>query len=189
MNCSRAITLLNLYVDGRLPARRFAALEQHVGDCAACRAELTRLELITSSLAEAPLVAEPERLTTLILARIAGYEANRARAEANRARTHERSFAPRWGDAVLAAVLASLTTLLFVFLDPHLRAGILANVSSVGVQFSTLISTSGQGASGWIVWSVWIGAGCALAVWLAGAQVRSTWRRSLAQRIPQLRQP
>lgn len=182
MKCSRARTLLNLYVDGRLSASRFAALEAHLGDCAACRAELTHLELVTRSLAEAPFVAEPERLTTLILARIAGYEANRAHA-------HERSFAPRWGDAVLAAVLASLTTLLFVFLDPHLRVGILANVSSVGAQLSTLVSTPGQGALGWLVWSVWIGAGCVLAVWLAGAQVRSTWRRSLAERIPQLRQP
>lgn len=184
MKCSRARTLLNLYVDGRLSASRFAALEAHLGDCAACRAELTHLELVTRSLAEAPFVAEPERLTTLILARIAGYEANRARA-----RAHERSFAPRWGDAVLAAVLASLTTLLFVFLDPHLRVGILANVSSVGAQLSTLVSTPGQGALDWLVWSVWIGAGCVLAVWLAGAQVRSTWRRSLAERIPQLRQP
>jgi anti-sigma factor RsiW len=182
MKCSRALTLLNLYVDGRLSASRFAALEQHLGDCAACRAELTHLELVTRSLAEAPIVAEPERLTTLILARIAGYEANRARA-------HERSFAPRWGDAVLAGVLASLTTLLFVFLDPHLRAGILANVSAVGVQLSTLVAAPGTRASGWLVWSVWIGAGCVLTVWLAGAQVRSTWRRSLVQHIPQLRQP
>jgi hypothetical protein len=86
-------------------------------------------------------------------------------------------------------VLASLTTLLFVFLDPHLRAGILTNVSSIGAQLSTVVSAPGQGALGWLVWSVWIGAGCVLAVWLAGAQVRSTWRRSLAERIPQLRQP
>jgi anti-sigma factor RsiW len=182
MKCSRAKTLLNLYVDGRLPLRRFAALEDHLRGCDACHEELAHLELVTRSLAETPLIAEPERLTSLILARIAGYEAKRTRAR-------ERAFAPRWGDAVLAAVLASLTTLLFVFLDPHLRPGILSGMASFVGQLSSLASAPGNGASAWLVWMIWIGAGCVLTLWLAGAQLRSSWRRSLAQRIPQLRQP
>ena len=182
MTCSRALHLLNLYVDGRLPMRRFAALEEHLGGCAACRAELTHLELVTDSLRETQLVAEPEGLTGLILARIAGYEVNRVR-------TRERAFALRWADAVLAAVLASLTTLLFVFLDPHLRPDVLLGFSTVGAHLSGLVSTPGSGASAWFHWMVWVGAGCVLTIWLAGAQLRASWRRSLTQRIPQLRQP
>ena len=182
MKCSRAMLFLNLYVDGRLPLRRFAALEEHLRECAACRAELAHLELVASSLARTALVAEPEGLTALILARIAGFEANRAR-------SRERTFVLRWGDAVLAAVLASLTTLVFVFLDPHLRPGILSGIASFGGQLSSLASAPGTGASALLVWMVWIGAGCVLTLCLAGAQLRSTWRRSLAQRIPQLRQP
>lgn len=182
MKCSRAMILLNLYVDGRLPLRRFAALEDHLRECAACSEELCHLELVARALVESPLAAEPEGLTALILARIAGFEVNRAR-------SGERAFAPRWGDAVLAAVLASLTTLLFVFLDPHLRPGILSGLATLGGHLSSVAAASGTGASALLVWTVWIAAGCVLTLWLAGAQLRSTWRRSLAQHIPQLRQP
>lgn len=182
MKCSRAMIFLNLYVDGRMPTGRFAAVEEHLSECAACRNELAHLEMVATSLAEAPFVAEPERLTTLILARIAGYEANRARAR-------ERAFAPRWGDAVLAATLASLTTLLFVFLDPHLRLSILSNLAAFGARVTTLAATPDSGLSAWLLWMAWIGAGCVLTLWLAGAQVRSSWRRTLTHRIPQLRQP
>lgn len=178
MTCLRAKMLLNLYVDGRLPLRRFAILEDHLRDCAACRAELAHLELVAQALAETAPVAEPEGLTALILARIAGYEVGRAR-------SREWAFALRWGDAMLAAVLASLTTLVFVFLDPHLRTGIFAGLAAFRDQFAG----PGTSVSAWLVWLVWIGVGCVLTLWLAGAQLRTSWRRSLSQRIPQLRQP
>ena len=46
----------------------------------------------------------------------------------------------------------------------------------------------GPGSIAWLAWLVWITAGVALTLWLAGREVRAAWRRSLAQRLPSLPQ-
>ncbi len=181
MNCSRAEKWLNLYVDGQLDVRRLPVLEEHVHTCVACRARLDVFEAVRESLADYQPVAEPPGLTERILARIAAFEASRVA-------TPARQFGLRWADGLLAAVLATLTTLLFVLLDPSLRASLPQDISHAFPGVVALLNTSGPGSIAWVAWIVWVTAGLALTVWFAGAEVRSSWRRSLSERIPQFPQ-
>src|SRR5262245_19009115 len=106
MRCGQARGQLHQYIDGRLPATRLGALEGQLAECAACRRELLLLEAIGKAVAGDVWQPEPPHLTALILARVATYEAERRGVPAH-ARAKTRSgFAPRWGDAVLAGVLA-----------------------------------------------------------------------------------
>ena len=197
ITCARARGWLNLYVDGRLPLGRLRALEEHVLGCAACRRELVMLEGIHEALrgdaveaAEAP--PEPAELHTLIMARIAAYEAlrreTRVAVAAAKAVSAGASFGLRWADALLAAALATLSTLVFVLLDPGLRTVMAATLLRSFPGVAALLSAPGPGAVAWAAWLVWIVAGVGLALLFAGAEVRMQWRRSLAARLPQLPQ-
>ena len=42
---------------------------------------------------------------------------------------------------------------------------------------ATLIQAEGPGSIPWIAWIIWITAGVGLTLWLAGAEVRATWKR------------
>jgi anti-sigma factor RsiW len=181
MNCSRAERWLNLYVDGRLDARRLPALEDHILACAHCRTELALFESIHESLVDLQAATEPDGLTERILDRIAAYESRRVAAQA-------RAFSLRWSDGLLAALLASVTTLLFVLLDPPLRASVPQALSHAFPGVFELLTTTGPGSIAWVAWIVWVAAGLMLAIWFAGAEVRSSWRRSLSQRMPQFPQ-
>ncbi len=198
ITCARARGWLNLYVDGRLPLGRLRALEAHVLGCAACRRELVMLEGIREALrgdaAEAETAPEPAELHALIVARIAAYEARRREARAAVAAAKVAgagmgaSFGLRWADALLAAALATLSTLLFVLLDPGLRAVVPATLLRSFPGMAALLSAPGPGAVAWAAWLVWIVAGVGLALLFAGAEVRMQWRRALAARLPQLPQ-
>jgi anti-sigma factor RsiW len=201
ITCARARGWLNLYVDGRLPLGRLRTLEEHVLGCAACRRELVMLEGIREALREdaaeaAETAPEPAELHALIVARIATYEARRreARAAVAAAKVATRSagagasFGLRWADALLAATLATLSTLVFVLLDPGLRAAVPAALLRSFPVVAALLNAPGPGAVAWAAWLVWIVAGVGLALLFAGAEVRMQWRRSLAARLPQLPQ-
>lgn len=200
ITCARARGWLNLYVDGRLPLGRLRALEAHVLGCAACRRELMMLEGIREALredaaeAEAEAAPEPAELHALIVARIAAYETRRREARAAVAAAKVAgagmgaSFGLRWADALLAAALATLSTLVFVLLDPGLRAVVPAALLRSFPGVAALLSAPGPGAVAWAAWLVWIVAGVGLALLFAGAEVRMQWRRALAARLPQLPQ-
>lgn len=179
ISCARARYWLQLYVDERLDVRRLPVLEQHLGACAACRAELTALETIRGALAPTNLEREPANLTLQIMARVAAVESRRAHA-----RTAARPFAVRWGDALLAALLASVATLSFVLLDPTLRATLPAVFMRSFPHVAALLTAPGPGSIAWVAWFVWVATGLGLAIWFAGAEARSTWRRSLSERVP-----
>lgn len=182
MTCTHASRQIQLYVDGRLAPRALAPLEAHLAGCAACRAELEALEMICASLVELPLEPEPRNLTALVLARVAGYEAQRTR-------ERERQFSLHWADALLAALLASVATLGFVLLDPALRATFPAAFSHAFPALVSLLGAPGPGSIAWIAWIVWVFAGLGLAVWFAGSEARATWRRSITERIPREHMP
>lgn len=187
LSCSRARYWLQLYVDGRLDLRRLPPLEEHLNACAACRGELAVLETIRSALEQPNLEREPANLTAQILARVAAAEARRTRAAA-------RPFGLRWGDALLAALLASIATLSFVLFDPTLRATLPAAFMRSFPSVALWLTAPGPGSIAWIAWIVWVVTGLSLAIWFAGAEARSTWRRSLSDRVPrqllaQLREP
>lgn len=179
MSCSRARIWLQLYIDERLDVRRLSALERHLDTCTACRKELTALEAIRGALAPTNLEREPANLTAQILARVAAVELRRARA-----RAVSRPFAVRWGDALLAALFASIATLSFVLLDPTLRATLPAVFTHSFPVIASLLLAPGPDSIAWIAWIVWVSSGLTLAVWFAGAEARSSWRRSVSGRVP-----
>ena len=178
MNCDRAQKDLQLYIDGRLDQRRFSLLEIHLDACDRCQRDLAFYEVIQTTLVEDPAIArEPEGLTRLIMARI-------ATAEARRTAQAAQPFTWRWGDALLAALLGTISTLFFLFINPGLRTAFFTTLTHNFPLLAMLTQAEGPGSIPWIAWIIWITAGIGLALWLAGAEMRASWRRSLAQRLP-----
>jgi anti-sigma factor RsiW len=183
ISCRRATLWLQLYTDGRLDASHLPALEAHLQACAACRADFAALDLIVQVAAERVVAPTPPGLAQLIMARIAAFEARR--------RSTSRPFGLRWGDALLAALLATISTFLFVLFTPSLRASLPLAFAHAFPDVVSLLLAPGPGSIAWIAWVAWIATGLGLTLWLAGAEARSAWRRTVAHslaQIPQMRQ-
>ena len=176
--CRKANVWLQLYIDGRLDPRQLPALEDHLDGCAECRAALAAYEVVVQSAGMPEGAPEPAQLTAAIMARIAAYEAQRRPVA-------QGQFAPRWGDALLAALLATLSTLLFALLNPGVRDA-MAHAFPLA---ATLLGAPGPGAIAWSAWVVWIASGMGLTLVLAGAEVRAAWRKRLAARWGQWQRP
>jgi predicted anti-sigma-YlaC factor YlaD len=169
---------LQLYVDGRLEPRRLSALEAHLDDCSECRAALAAYEIVAQSAGMPEGAPESAQLTAMIMGRIAAYEAQRREVVT-------RQFTPRWADALLAALLATMSTLVFALFDPGLR-DTLIHTFPLAV---TVLGAPGPGAIAWSAWAVWIVSGLGLTFWLAGTDVRADWRRRFAARLEQVQWP
>lgn len=177
MTCKRASTWLQLYVDGRLNVRRLVWLEEHLESCRACREDLDVLEAICHGSAALAYAYEPADLTERIMRRVAAVE--RRRAAAGRG-----AFGLGWADGLLASLLATVMTALFLWFQPALSqqasAALVSNLLALDRGVVELVNTW----SAWVVWAVWVGAGLGLALWFAGGEVRAGWRRALADRLP-----
>lgn len=176
--CRRANIWLQLYIDGRLEPRQLPALESHLDACAECRAALAAYEMVAQSAGLPEGTPDPAQLTASIMARIAAYEAQRHAVA-------QRQFTLRWGDALLAALLATLSTLLFALLNPGVR-GAMAQAFPLA---AALLGAPGPGAIAWSVWVVWVASGTGLTLVLAGAEVRAAWRKRLGARLGQWQRP
>jgi anti-sigma factor RsiW len=173
MTCRRAATWLQLYVDGQLSVRRLARLEEHLEVCAACRNDLTVLEAICQTSAALDYESEPADLTAAIMRRIGELEERRVAARG------ERAFGPGWADALLAAVLATLATAVFLAFQP----GLWRMASLALTRMFAGVATDVSAWSPWVAWVVWVGVGLTLAIWFAGGEVRAGWRRTLTARL------
>jgi predicted anti-sigma-YlaC factor YlaD len=177
MTCKRASAWLQLYVDGRLDMRRLVRLEEHLDACQACREDLDVLEAICHGAATLDTAYEPADLTAHVMRRVADLEARRLAAG-------RRGFGLGWADALLAGLLATVMTALFLWFQPALSqeasAAVMRSVLTADRGIAEMLSTW----SAWVVWAVWVGAGLALAIWFAGSEVRAGWRRTLAERLP-----
>jgi predicted anti-sigma-YlaC factor YlaD len=178
MTCARARFWMQLYLDGMLDARRLARLEEHLAGCAVCREELAVLEMVCQGTVEATLAGPAVDVTGAVMARIAGLEERRAAAGA------ARGFALAWADAVLAAVLATLATALFLVFQPTLwrmsSTAASQELGALGHDIADQLATW----SPWVAWVVCVGLGIALTIWFAGGEVRSGWRKALMARLP-----
>jgi anti-sigma factor RsiW len=184
ISCRCATLWLQLYTDGRLDVSHLAALEAHLQACATCRADLAAFDLISQVAAERAAAPEPPGLAALIMARIAAFEARRRTAS-------RRPFGLRWGDALLAALLATISTFLFILFTPPLRTSLPLAFAHTFPDVVSLLLAPGPGSIAWIAWIAWTATGLGLTLWLAGAEARSTWRRTVANslaQIPQVRQ-
>lgn len=178
--CRRTNTWLQFYIDGQLDPYRLPALETHLAACANCRSALETYELVAQSAGLPEGAPDPAQLTASIMERIAAYEAQKQRQLAT-----QRQFAPRWADALLAALLATLSTLIFALLNPGVRA----TLAHTFPQAAAALGSPGPGAIAWGAWVVWIVSGAGLTLLLAGAEVRATWRKRLAARLGQWQPP
>lgn len=179
--CSRVGELSQLYVDQRLDMYWMGRLEAHLAGCAECRRDLAVLEAICAASTQEEPIVEPPDLTARILGRVAVYEQRHARPQAA-------SLGLRWVDGVRAGVLASATTIFFILLSPALRPALGGQLSRIFPAVVALLLAPGPGSIAWLAWLVWITAGVALTLWLAGGEVRAAWRRSLERRLPSLPQ-
>jgi len=96
MNCESISTRLQEYVDGQLAPTELQDLEDHLATCAACRADLSLLVQVDETLAQMPVLPEPEDMTAQIMARV-------------HASTPAQPVAPfrlRWEDAAVSAAFA-----------------------------------------------------------------------------------
>lgn len=179
MNCAQFQRYLHFYVDGRLAPRYLSPLESHLAQCAACRQELHLLEIIAHVYAEPEVIQVPADLTVLIMAQVAQSERMRARVQAQ-------PFGIGWGDGLVALLLATFSTGVFVALDPSLRVAVSAAFVHIFPALVSLLLGHGPGSIAWIAWIAWVVTGTLLTLWLAGAEVRSSWREALSQRMMQL---
>lgn len=177
MTCERANVWLQLYVDGRLDLHRLVRLEEHLEACQACREDLDVLEAICYGSSALDYARQPMDLTERIMRRVADVESRRLSPE-------RRSFGLGWADAVLAALLATVMTGLFLGFQPALThaasTALVHNLTSVDRDIVGIVSTW----AAWVAWAVWVGVGLLLAIWFAGREVRNGWRRTLAARLP-----
>jgi hypothetical protein len=122
---------------------------------------------------------DAEAMTASIMQRIDRWE---ARNRSTTAQPH--GVALGWGDAALAAGLATLATLIALGFQPHLRQAVVGPtlVAFTGLQhgFAAIVSTW----SAWVAWVVWVSVGLLLTLWFAGSEVRAGWRRTLQARLP-----
>lgn len=183
--CRRANVWLQLYVDGRLDPRQISALERHLDGCAECRAALSAYEVVARSAGMPEGAPEPAHLTALVMARIAAYEAQKRGRGQTVAAQMQRQFGPRWTDALLAAVLATVSTLIFALLNPGVREA-MAHTFPLA---ATMLGAPGPGAIAWSAWIVWIASGTGLTLVLAGVEVRTAWRKRLTARLGQWQRP
>jgi anti-sigma factor RsiW len=68
--CEAITPELNAYVDGELRPAQRSAVEHHLEDCAACRAEVELLRLVTRSLRQVPLLEPSDAMRHRLLARV-----------------------------------------------------------------------------------------------------------------------
>jgi predicted anti-sigma-YlaC factor YlaD len=182
MTCKKAAYWLQLYIDGRLDRSRLARLEQHLHACAACREDRVVLEQIRACACEGELVAEPADLTERVLARIAAYEARRARS-AEDWLSGIPAWALSWRSIVVA--MAVVVALAFLF-EPRAFARLSASLSSQATSIYALLMMPGPDSISWGIWAGGVAAALMLAVWFARADASSSLRRAIAERLPQL---
>ncbi len=176
MNCAQIQKDLQLYVDGRLDQSRGSMVQTHLYTCSRCRNDLRLYEIMRDALTDQHIEPEPENLTSLIMARI-------ARAEEHQSAAPVPPFGWRWQDALLAAVLGTASTLLFLLVNPTLSTSFIMSASHAFPQLVMLIQAEGPASIPWIAWIIWVSIGIVLTLVLAGAEVRATWKRSLTQRL------
>ena len=178
MSCVRALHWLQLYIDERLDPRLLQKLEMHVSVCANCRHELVMLEQIAASL-HARVLAEPADLHDRVMRRVAEAEVRRAAARTIR-------FAVHWSDGLLAALLATISTFVFVLMDAQLRVAVPMELARAFPGVANVLAAGSPGSTSLLAWIIWTVSGTALALWLAGPEVRITWRDELVSHLPAL---
>jgi len=189
MRCSRAIHLLQFYIDQRLPLEQMRALENHLSDCAACRHELILLEAIDHALTNLESVKEPPDLTANIMRRVALTTKRVAEQARSRKEPTFVLLRPSLPELVAVVVLATMTTFGIFIQQPAFSSLISLATGHDGISLALL--------DGWklllslnsntLMLFFWV-IGTALGVWitliLAGSEMRNMWLKAMMDRLP-----
>ena len=184
MRCLDVQLELEAYVDGELSPEQAALLEQHVADCAGCRAQLARLQAVTAALETWPLVAEPAQLTARVMGQVRAHSAVRVH-PAVRAHPAVPRFRIYWSDLAISlagAGLAAAIVLAAYYLAPAGLAylhhtQVILRLEMLRLEASLLVQRLVR--TGAVTWGLLSLAGLTLIVALALAlwdrQVFPTW--------------
>jgi hypothetical protein len=142
------------------------------------------LEVICQAAVDDEPPREPAGLTESIIWRIAAVETRRREAMAVAAAAPARDFSPDWGDGLLASVLATMATVVFLYFQPAIRAMAARACLELLGQVERGVGEAVVGSSSWLAWAVWVVVGVCLAIWFAGGEVRAGWRRTLTEWLP-----
>ncbi len=188
MRCSKAINMLQLYVDDQLTPEQIQMLEDHVYGCCACRDELFLLEEIQQSLNTVHLIAEPSDLTANIMRRVA--LSPREAPKQMRELQPFALFRPSLSEILAAIVLATIAMLGIALEQPAVRAVVLPMVNnhgSVSLFLSAVWISLGSTNSETLMLGLWV-VGTLLGVWItlivAGSDIRNAWFRAIYSRLP-----
>jgi anti-sigma factor RsiW len=178
MSCSEVRACIQLYLDGRLETQRVPRLARHLAACGACRDELAAYQMLVEGMTVAVHLQNPDALTASIMRRVRQAEAQL------RVPRQRRAFALGWADALIASLLATMMTIIFLVSEPVLRASVSRALSLTYSSLTHGITLATASWSPLLVWLVWIGVGVALTLWFAGREVRDDWRRTVMTRLP-----
>jgi len=190
MRCSRAIHLLQFYIDRRLPLKQMRDLESHLSDCAACRHELILLEAIDHALTNLESVKEPPDLTANIMRRVA--LTTKRTAEHIETRRKETTFVLlrlSLPELVAVVVLATMTTFGIFIQQPAFSSLVSLATGHDGISpalldgWKLLLSVN----SNTLMFFFWL-IGTVLGIWitlmLAGSEMRNMWLKAMMDRLP-----
>ncbi len=188
MRCSRAMHLLQFYIDRQLPLQQMRDLESHLSDCTTCRHELILLEAIDHALTNLESVKEPPDLTANIMRRVA-LTTKRA---VEQARKKEPAFVLlrlSLPELVAVVVLATMTTFGIFIQQPAFSSLVSLATGHDGISLALL--------DGWklllnvnsntLMLFFWL-IGTVIGVWitlmLAGSEMRNMWLKAMMDRLP-----
>lgn len=189
MRCSRAVHLLQLYVDRRLSLDTMRVLEVHLSDCDACRRELFLLETMEQALNGIETVAEPPDLTVNIMRRVA--LSTKQREESSRLATDSSFilFRPSLMELLAVVGLATFAMLGVILGEPSLRAMLpIANGRDWLSLFFIEVWNSLLSVNSSTLMLAFYLLGTVLGVWItllvAGNEMRRNWFKAMTDRLP-----
>lgn len=185
MRCSYAAQQLQLYIDKQLTLEEIRVVELHLSSCYDCRRELHFLEEVAASLEDIQPVAEPTTLTANIMRRVALDVRAREREQA----ASYVPLRPSLREALVAIVLATITTLGVILGQPSLRAVLpFANghgqLTQVVISTSQFLSSVNSGTLTWVFWILGTLLGVCITLVLAGDEMRGEWLKAMTDRLP-----
>lgn len=189
MRCTQAMYQLQLYIDQQLTLQQTRVLEAHIASCPACSAELAHLEEVSAGLSTLKFVAEPANMHEQIMQKVALHPSRKLLSTREKQRASFSFFRPSLAEILVAALLATMATLVILLQQPALRAMLpIANghdaLSRIYVQVVHMLIGLDANTLILALWIVGTLLGVCITLALAGNEMRSQWFKAMQERFP-----